>query len=144
MRGSAACALVLVSLAAGCAVVRIPEVTGLKGQSPNDQEWDVKECRWEAQRLSHYDPNHSPVVNFIEDVFFWGTAGAAVGGTLTGFPASTAGEATEGLIVGAGAGGIAAGVQVFRGRQGFERAFQACLESRGYTVATVKKKEEPK
>ena len=67
-----------------------------------------------------------------------------VGGAITGFPASTASAATEGVIAGAGAGGIAAGVQVFWGRGGFERAFQAFMESRGYTVATVRKKEEPK
>ncbi|MBI3031429.1 MAG: hypothetical protein HYY64_18165 [Candidatus Rokubacteria bacterium] len=144
MRLSRAASLLLVPLAAGCALAPLPAVTALKGQDPSDQEWDAKECRWEAQRVSDYDPNHSPAANFIQDIFFWGTAGAAVGGTITGLPATTASEATEGLIAGAGAGSIAGGVEGFRGRRGFERAFRACMESRGYTVAAAETKEERK
>lgn len=144
MRVSRAVSLVLVPLAAGCALAPLPAVTALKGQNPNDQGWDIKECRWEAQRVSHYDPSHSPAVNFIQDIFFWGTAGAAVGGTITGLPTTTASEATEGLIAGAGAGAIAGGVEGFRGQRGFERAFRVCMESRGYTVAATETREERK
>lgn len=134
--------LLAVPILAGCAVAPLPAATALRNQTARDQAWDRKECRWEAQRASNYDPAHSPLVNFIQDVFFWGTAGAALGGTLTGFPAAAGGEATEGLVAGAGAGGLVAGGRAVRGREGFERAYVACLESRGYAVAAVKKKEE--
>jgi hypothetical protein len=134
MRATRAVSLVLVPLAAGCALAPLPAVTALKGQNPHDQGWDI----------SHYDPNHSPAVNFIQDIFFWGTAGAAVGGTITGLPATTASEATEGLIAGAGAGAIAGGVEGFTGQRGFGRAFRACMESRGYTVAATETREERK
>ncbi len=133
-----------IPLVAGCAVAPLPGATALKAQTPHDQEWDLKECHWEAQRVSHYDPNHSPAVNFIEDLFFWGTAGAAVGGMITGLPATTGSTATEGLIAGAGAGGIASGAATLWGQRGFERVYVACLENRGYAVATIKQKEEPR
>jgi len=43
-------------------------------------------------------------------------------------------SASEGLIAGSGAGVIAAGVLGIGGRSRFERAWIACMESRGYAI----------
>jgi hypothetical protein len=46
-------------------------------------------------------------------------------------------DATEGLIAGAGAGGIAGGAISVSGRSRFKREWIACMESRGYTVVAA-------
>jgi len=56
---------------------------------------------------------------------------------VTGLPASTESTATEGLIAGAGAGAIAGGALGLDGRGRFERAYVACMQSRGYRVVAT-------
>jgi len=128
-------ALASAALLAGCSVVPLPKSTAARGQSPRDQDWDVKDCQAEAGYRTGYSPTDSPLANFFQKVFFWGTAGAAVGGLITGLPASVSSQASEGLIAGAGAGGITGNALSWSGQTRFERAWAACMESRGYTVA---------
>jgi len=127
-------ALAAAALLAGCSVVPLPKSTAARGQSPRDQDWDVKDCQAEAGYRTGYSPTDSPLANFFQKVFFWGTAGAAVGGLITGLPASVSSQASEGLIAGAGAGGITGTALSWSGQTRFERAWGACMESRGYTV----------
>ena len=127
-------ALASAALLAGCTVVPLPKSTAARGQSPRDQDWDVKDCQAEAGYRTGYSPTDSPLANFFQKVFFWGTAGAAVGGLITGLPASVSSQASEGLIAGAGAGGITGTALSWSGQTRFERAWGACMESRGYTV----------
>ena len=124
----------LVALLTGCSVVPLPKTAATQGQSARDQDWDVRDCQAEAGYRAGYSPTDSPLGNFFQKVFFWGTAGAAVGGLITGLPASVASQASEGLIAGAGAGGITGTVKSWSGQTRFERAWVACMESRGYTV----------
>jgi hypothetical protein len=103
---SAVIAVTVAALLAGCAsgtlesvgslgsVTRLPAVVALEGQSAADQEWDVKDCKAEAGYKTHYSPTDSPLGNLFQKIFFWGTAGAALGGTIDGFPA-VVGEATR-------------------------------------------------
>ncbi len=131
-------ALALAALLAGCSVasvVPLPAVTALQGQSPRDQDWDVTDCQAEAGYRTRYSPADSPLANFFQRVFFWGTAGAAVGGLVTGLPTSVSSQASEGLIAGAGAGGITGGIRSWSGQTRFERAWATCVEGRGYAVA---------
>jgi hypothetical protein len=111
-------AVAAAALLAGCAsgtlesvrslgsVTRLPSVVALEGQSPSDQAWDVKDCQAEAGYRTHYSPTDSPLGNLFQKIFFWGTAGAALGGTIDGFPVIV-GESTAstGLLVGVSAGG---------------------------------------
>jgi len=127
-------ALASAALLAGCSVVPLPKSTAARGQSPRDQDWDVKDCQAEAGYRTGYSPTDSPLANFFQKVFFWGTAGAAVGRLITGLPASVSSQASEGLIAGAGAGGITGTALSWSGQTRFERAWGACMESRGYTV----------
>src|SRR5262245_18239072 len=108
-------AILLASCASGpldsarafASVKRPPAVVALQGQSQADQEWDVKDCQAEAGYRTNWSPTDSPLANLLLKLFFWGTAGAAVGGTIDGpFPLVVDNStATLGLNVGASTGG---------------------------------------
>jgi hypothetical protein len=118
-------------------VTRLPPVVALEGQSPSDREWDVKDCKAEAGYATHYSPTDSPLGNFFQKLFFWGTAGAALGGTIDGFPAIV-GESTAstGLLAGASAGGATGVALSVSGQSRYERAWAACVRARGYAIDT--------
>jgi hypothetical protein len=134
-RVSGAAALVAALLVCGCSVVPLPQAVAVRDQNAREHAWDIKDCQAEAGYRTGYSSTDSPLANFFQRVFFWGTAGAAVGGLITGLPASVTSTASEGLIAGAGAGGVAGTLQSWSGQRRFERAWIACMEARGYTVA---------
>jgi hypothetical protein len=128
-------AIVLAALLAGCAVAPLPRTQALREQSPRDQKWDALECREDAEDVSGYDSTNSPGANLLAKLFFWSTAGAALGGSITGIPRTVDGPATEGLVAGAGAGAIAGGAHGWITRRGrFEQAYAQCMEARGYRL----------
>jgi hypothetical protein len=117
-------------------VVPLPAYTALRGQDQREHDWDVWDCSAEAGYHERYSPGDSPLANLFHKLFFWGGVGASVGGLITGFPFSVgAGPATDGLIAGAGAGGIAGGVESLSGQPRFERAYSACMLAKGYGPA---------
>jgi hypothetical protein len=135
------------ALVAGCAsgtlepvrslgsVTRLPAVVALEGQSPSDQEWDVKDCKAEAGYRTHYSPTDSPLGNLFQKIFFWGTAGAALGGTIDGFPVIVdSSTASTGLLAGASAGGATGAALSASGQSRYERAWAACVRARGYAL----------
>jgi hypothetical protein len=91
-------------LAAGCAVVPLPEAVAFQGPTAKDPEWDAWGCAREMAHRNGYNPVDSPAATIFRGVFVFGTAGAAVGGLVTGIPASAAGPATDGRIAGAANG----------------------------------------
>jgi hypothetical protein len=140
-----AAALLLGGLIAGCAsnpidsarsfasVTPLPKAVAQQGQSARDQEWDFKDCQAEAGYRTNYSPTDSPMANLFRNVFFWGTAGASLGGVVDGFPTIVdASTPSTGLIVGASTGGAVGVVTSWKGQTRFERAWAACMESRGY------------
>src|SRR5574337_1146168 len=106
-------ALLLAAVLAGCSVAPLPRAQPLREQSARDQKWDAQECREDAEEASGYDSTNSPGANLLAKLFFWGTAGAAFGGAITGLPRTVAGPATEGLVAGAGAGAITGGTHAW-------------------------------
>ena len=97
----------------------------------------MKDCQAEAGYTTHYSPTDSPLGNLFQKVFFWGTAGAALGGTIDGFPVIVdASTASAGLIAGASAGGVtgaalsASGQSRVRARVGRVRAGAGVRRSR--------------
>ena len=130
-------ALAAALMASGCAVAKLPEATALQGQTSTQQRLDVIDCKAEVGYRTNYNGNDSALANAIRNVFVLGTSGAAVGGVLTGLPATTASTASEGLIAGAGAGSIAGGAVGIGGFSRFEREWIACMESRGYRVVAT-------
>lgn len=106
-----------------------------KGQTAEKQARDTTECQRWAQQRTGFDP--------LTD----GAKGAGVGalvGALGGAAAGAAigaatGHAGTGAAIGAAAGGIGgAGVggtyNYSKSKEGYDRAFAACMSSRAYTV----------
>lgn len=119
-------------------VTRLPSVVALEGQSPSDREWDVKDCQAEAGYTTHYSPTDSPLGNVFQKLFIWGTAGAALGGTIDGFPGIVdASTPSAGLISGASAGGVTGAALSVSGQSRYERAWAACVRARGYALDTA-------
>jgi hypothetical protein len=143
--------LVLV-LAAGCAVVPLPKTLATRDTAPLEQNWDVKDCQAEAGYRTGYSPEHSPLLNWFQRLFFWSATGAATGfgvmtiagsagAAVTGptFIASPLGEA---MVAGAGAGAITGTILSWSGQTRFERAWIACMEARGYSLARAGGQEQ--
>ena len=150
-------AVAAAALLAGCAsgtlesvrslgsVTRLPSVVALEGQSAADQEWDVKDCKAEAGYKTHYSPTDSPLGNLFQKLFFWGTAGAALGGTIDGFPTIVdASTASTGLIVGASVGGATGAALSASGQSRYERAWAACVRARGYAIDAEARPSTPR
>ena len=136
MSGRAAALLLAVALAAsGCGATKLPPTTALRDQTATQQRLDAIDCRAEMGYRLDYNGDDSEALNVLRHVFTLGAGGAAVGGVASGF-SSAAGvsSASEGLIAGSGAGVIAGGVLGIGGRSRFERAWIACMESRGYAI----------
>jgi len=132
--GRAGLALITAVLVAGCAVTRMPEAAAIREQTPTQHRLDVADCKAEVGYRLDYNGEDSPLANTLRRVFTLGAAGAAVGGLITGLPATTASTASDGLIAGAGAGGILGGAMSVPGSSRFEREWVACMESRGYRI----------
>jgi hypothetical protein len=124
-------------LVPGCSVARLPETAAARAQTATQHRLDVADCKAEVGYRHNYNGDDSPLANAIRNVFVLGTSGAAVGGLLTGLPASQLAPATEGLIAGAGAGSLAGGAISVSGASRFEREWIACMESRGYRVVAT-------
>jgi hypothetical protein len=121
--------------ASGCGATTLPPAAALREQSPTQLRLDTIDCRAEVGYRLDYNGDDSEALNVLRHVFTLGAAGAAVGGVATGFSAATGvSSASEGLIAGSGAGVIAGGVLGIGGRSRFERAWIACMESRGYAI----------
>jgi hypothetical protein len=129
-------------LLGGCAVVPLPATETLLEQGPREHAWDASKCQAEAADRARYIPTFSPLGNLFAKMFFWGVAGASLGGLITGFPAaivtgtsiSASSEISGGVIAGAGAGGIVGTVESWSGQERFERAWVACMEAHGYAL----------
>lgn len=121
--------------AAGCGATKLPPTAALREQTATQQRLDTIDCRAEVGYRLDYNGDDSEALNVARHVFTLGVAGAALGGVATGLsPATATGSASEGLIAGSGAGVIAGGVLGIGGRTRFERAWIACMESRGYAI----------
>ena len=132
---AAALGLLAALAAAGCGATKLPPTAALREQTATQQRLDTIDCRAEVGYRLDYNGDDSEALNVARHVFTLGVAGAALGGVATGFsPATATGSASEGLIAGSGAGVIAGGVLGIGGRSRFERAWIACMESRGYAI----------
>ncbi len=130
-----AVALVAALAACGCGATKLPPTAALRDQSATQQRLDGIDCRAEMGSRLDYNGDDSEALNVLRHVFTLGAAGAALGGVATGFSAATAASSSsEGLIAGSGAGVVAGGVLSIGGRSRFERAWIACMESRGYAI----------
>jgi hypothetical protein len=137
-------ALALAGALGGCAlasarqvasVTPLPRATPLRDQPEAEQKWDEWECREQVRERTAYNTYDSPMANVLQKLFFWGTAGASVGGLFTGMPVGTDPQLTDGVIAGVSAGGVVGAGQIWEGQTRYERVWVECMQARGYAVA---------
>ena len=121
-----------------------------KGHAPEQQKTDEGECYTWAVQKSGYDPAHPPVAATAQAAPVTGSGarvrGAAVGATVGAVGGNDVGNA---VVKGAVVGGVvkrnknraaasqanqAVAQQQQAGMASYQKARQACLEGRGYTV----------
>jgi len=110
MGGRTALVLLAAALAlAGCAttkrvvhVGKLPPTTAVQDQSETRHRLDAIDCKAEMGVATNYNGDDSPLANALRNIFVLGTSGAALGGLVTGLPAST--ESTTARATAAWAG----------------------------------------
>lgn len=131
-----------------------------KGQTQAQQDKDEAECFTWARRSTGFDPMQSPQATTLppqQGAPQGGVlAGGARGAALGAIGGAIAGDAGKGAAIGAATGGLFGGMrrqdqrrreeqerqqweqqqaaQYAQQRDGYNRAYTACLEGRGYTV----------
>lgn len=121
--------LALVLLAAGCANVSPPVYTyPAQGQGAVNVSRDRAECEAWAKQQTGYDPVKDTALAAILGGLIGAGLGAAAGEIIKGEPGK---GAAAGGLAGAAIGGITG---FTNSRDGFIRAYSACMQARGYTV----------
>jgi hypothetical protein len=125
------------TLASGCASMSQPGVYAYpqKGQTAEQQSKDRTECESWAKQQTGFDPTVDTAKGAGIGALIGALGGAAAGaaiGAATGSPGTGAAiGAAAGGIGGAGVGG---GYGYTKSKEGFDRAYAACMEGRGYIV----------
>ena len=135
MRGFALAAGAVVL--AGCASASQPSVAvyPAKGQTAAQQDRDSAECQTWAKQQTGYDPTVDTAKGAGIGAVLGAVGGAAAGaaiGAVTGSPG-------KGAAIGAVAGGVGGaatggGYQYTKSKDGYDRAYSACMSGRGYSV----------
>ena len=131
--------LVVALLVTGCASASRPAVAAYpaRGQSPEQQARDANECYAWARQQSQYDPGADTARGAGLGLAIGAIGGAATGAALGAATGTGAGRgAAVGAVVG-GVGGTAAGAGYgyTKSKDGFDRAYAACMAGRGYSVS---------
>ena len=131
-----------------------------KGQSQKQMEQDKYECYTWAKRQTGFDPMATPKASApppSQEAKKGGVLGGAARGALVGVAAGAiAGDAGKGAAIGAASGGLIGGMRrrdqvrdeqqaqdqwankeasdYTQKRNSYNRAYEACLEGKGYTV----------
>jgi hypothetical protein len=152
--------LFLVALVAGPVLAQDPIVYPAKGQSEEQMEKDKFDCYTWAKKQTGFDPMKVPEATEApprEEGKKGGLLKGALGGAALGAAVGAiAGDAGAGAGIGAATGGLFGSMrrknqvenqqqaeqewaqeqtaQYAQRRDGYNRAYDACLEGRGYTV----------
>lgn len=124
-----------------------------EGQSQDQQDMDEFQCQRMARDRTGFDPMATPTATSAAPQQQGGVVGGAARGALLGGAIGAAtGNTRQGLRAGAAGGGVLGGMRradsnrqqddwarreaqnYQRNRDNWNRAFIACMESRGYTV----------
>jgi hypothetical protein len=106
-----------------------------KGQTADQQARDTSACQAWAKQQTGFDPLTDSAKGAGVGALVGAVGGAAAGAAI----GAATGNAGTGAAIGAAAGGIGgAGVggtyNYSKSRDGYDRAFSACMSGRGYTV----------
>ena len=126
-RALAGCLAVL-CLAAACSQVPTYLVSPTKGQTPQQTDNDKFDCNLQAQKQTNYNPDKSLTEGALIGMVVGAGAGAAIG--------AAAGGVVVGTIAGTGLGATVGGPYLYdKNLNQTQRAYYACLETRGYTLS---------
>lgn len=125
------------ALVSGCASASQPAVYAYpkKGQTAEQQSRDRTECEAWAKQQTGFDPAMDTAKGAGLGALIGAAAGAATGAAV----GAATGSAGTGAAIGAAAGGIGGaavggGLGYTKNKEGFNKAYSACMSSRGYEV----------
>ena len=132
-----ALAALLASLivAAGCSQVPRYVVSPAKGQTPQQMDDDKFACNLQAQQQTDYNPDQSLTQGAMVGLLAGGALGAGLG-AAAGVSGGIVGTgASIGAVTGGTLGATLSGPYLNdRNLNQAQRAYYACLETRGYTL----------
>ena len=135
LRSLAGCLAVL-CLAAACAQ-SIPRytVSPAKAQTSQQMDTDTFDCNLQAQKQTDYNPDRALTDGALVGLLVGGAAGAGLGAAAGASAGIVGTGASVGAIAGGGLGATLGGPYLHDKRLNqTQRAYYACLETRGYTL----------
>jgi hypothetical protein len=139
MKRLMAWSVLLIGLGTGCATA--PPRPGVhaypaRGQSAPQASRDTAHCEAWAQQQTGYDPVGETVTGAAVGTLLGGALGAGTGAAVGAASGGSAGRgAATGAVVGGVVGGVAGGAYKYsKSREGYERAYAACMAGQGYTT----------
>jgi len=107
-----------------------------RGQSYERVAQDTTTCESWAQQQTGYDPVAETAKGAVVGTLLGGALGAGGGAALGAASGGSAGRgAATGAVVGGLVGGVAGGAyQYSKSKEGYDRAYAACMSGRGYST----------
>jgi hypothetical protein len=139
MKRPMASGVLMVVLVTGCATTPPrPSVHAYpaRGQSPDRISQDTAHCESWAQQQTGYDPVAETTKGAVVGTLVGGALGAGGGAAIGAASGGSVGRgAATGAVVGGVVGGVAGGAyQYSKSREGYDRAYAACMSARGYST----------
>jgi hypothetical protein len=126
----------------GCATAGAPPsqrdvaVYPAKGQTADQQARDMHECTAWAQQQSNFDPGTDTAKGAGMGLALGALGGAALGAAAGAIAGSPGTGAAVGAVVGGGTGAAIGGTKGYgSGKEGYDKAYAACMTGRGYSVS---------
>lgn len=134
--------ILAVGLVAGCATSASGPTSSVaaypsKGQSTEQQTKDTGECDTWARQQSGYDPTTDTAKSAGIGVAVGAVLGAATGAAIGAATGAGAGRgAATGAVIGGVGGGVGGGAYGYsKSKEGWQKAYAACMQGRGYSVS---------
>jgi hypothetical protein len=107
-----------------------------KGQTAEQQARDGNDCQFWAKQQSGFDPAMDTAKGVGVGAAVGAIGGAAVGAAIGAASGAGAGKgAAVGAVVGGVGGGAGGGAYNYsRNKEGYDRAYAACMTGKGYSV----------
>ena len=135
LRGLSAC-LVVLTLVGGCAG-QVPSyvVSPAREQTAQQMDNDKFDCNLQAQKQTGYNPDKALTEGAMVGLLVGGAAGAGLGAAAGASAGIVGTGASVGAIAGGGIGATLGGSYLYdKDLNQTQRAYYACLETRGYTL----------
>lgn len=139
MKRLAAWSVLAVGLSTGCASTPPrPSVYAypVRGQSAEQMSRDTAHCEAWAKQQTGYDPVAETAKGAVVGTLLGGAVGAGGGAAIGAASGGSVGRgAATGAVVGGVVGGVAGGAyQYSKSKEGYDKAYAACISARGYAT----------